>query len=249
MYKVLIADDNPAILEGLPALIDWQSVNYEITAVAENGQQALDLLRTGAFDLCITDIRMPTMDGITLAKENQQLPSPCKLIILSAYSEFHYAQEAMQYGVRRYLLKPISEELLLQMLIELREELRRERNPQSVQTDSLQIKSAQLARTMTPIIGYIQDHCTEKLSLQEIASRFYINSAYLGRIFKQYTGTSFNAYLINCRINLAKKLLRQGLSVTETASMVSYEDIDYFARLFRQQTGMSPSEFRSGRKK
>lgn len=247
MYRVLIADDDPAVREGLPLLIDWQALGFEITAVAENGRRALNLLRESSFDLAITDIRMPGMDGIALARENLLLPSPCKMVILSGYGEFRYAQEAIQCGVRRYLLKPVGEDLLVQMLTELREELRRERHPQAEPPEAA--PPAQLKRTLAPIIGYIQDHCAEKLSLQDIAARFYLNPAYLGRIFKRYTETSFHQYLIHCRVKLAKRLLSQGLSVTEVAGMVSYEDVDYFAHLFKQQVGLSPSEYRGGRRK
>lgn len=249
MYKVLIVDDDPAVRDGLPLLIDWHASGFEVSAVVENGRKALEMLRISSFDLVITDIRMPGLDGIALAQENRQLPSPCKMVILSGYGEFGFAQEAMQYGVRRYLLKPVSEDLLLQTLAELREELRRERNPQAAPPEPEQAESVQLGRTLEPIISFIHDNCMKKLSLQEIASMFYLNSAYLGRIFKRYTGESFNQYLINCRIKLAKRLLHQGMSVTEVASMVSYEDTDHFAHLFKRHVGLSPSEYRSGRRK
>lgn len=121
MYKVIIADDEPVILAGIGALIDWQALGLELCALCKNGQEALNAALECQADILITDISMPVMDGLTLITQAKQAIPQMKYLILSGYDEFAYAQEALRLGVENYILKPINAgEMLnsLQMIIE-----------------------------------------------------------------------------------------------------------------------------------
>ncbi len=122
-YKVLIADDQRIIREGMANMIDWRAFGYEVCGFASNGIQALEMLRNGDYDLLITDIRMPEMDGIELARRGRELKHRPEVFIISGYREFEYAQAAIEYGVRVYLLKPLSAEKLTEALLILRADL------------------------------------------------------------------------------------------------------------------------------
>lgn len=106
MYRVLITDDEKIEREGIKFLLAQEEDEYEILEAA-NGKQALTILRSQQVDFLLTDIKMPHMDGLTLAgkarEENPELP----IVIFSGYSDFAFAQEAMRYGVREYVLKPV----------------------------------------------------------------------------------------------------------------------------------------------
>ena len=105
--KVLIADDEPFILQGLSVLIDWEAEGCEIVRKATNGMEALDYLRQNSVDLVISDIKMPEMSGLELLEKiRTEKISDAYFIFLSGYNEFAYAQKAMRYSCMDYLLKP-----------------------------------------------------------------------------------------------------------------------------------------------
>ena len=117
MLRVILVDDEPFIVQGLSVLIDWNSYGYEIVGSFANGKQALDYLRNNSVDLIIADIKMPEMNGIELLKAiREEQVSDASYIILSGYSEFYYAQEAMKYNCTGYMLKPVDKEELVTIL-------------------------------------------------------------------------------------------------------------------------------------
>jgi two-component system response regulator YesN len=111
MYKVLIVDDEIFVRKGLINLLDWPSLQFEVCGEAENGMQALALIREREPDLVIADIRMPLLDGLGLIRRiHEEEPHQPKFIILSGYSDFHYAQQALRYHVSDYILKPVNKQ-------------------------------------------------------------------------------------------------------------------------------------------
>lgn len=116
MQRVLLIDDEPTIREGLPLLIDWESLGYQIIATGKDGVDGLEKIRQLKPDLVITDIRMPGMDGLEMLKSAKEEGLTFHTIILSGFSEFAYAKEALVLGAVSYLLKPIDEEELEEYL-------------------------------------------------------------------------------------------------------------------------------------
>ncbi|WP_194191784.1 response regulator transcription factor [Clostridium chrysemydis] len=119
MYKVMLVDDEKLITEGLKNLIDWEKLNLEVVATANNGEEALRKLKEEKAHIVITDINMPVMTGLDLIKEVKGKDNKTNFIILSGYDEFSYAKKAIEYGVDSYILKPIDEEELEKTLIKL----------------------------------------------------------------------------------------------------------------------------------
>ncbi len=129
MIQVMIIEDEPPIGRGLKSMIESTHDSFEVVAMAYNGQEALDLLKKIQPDMIITDIRMPIMDGIELAREVRKRFPDIQIILLSGYQEFDYAREAMQLGIMHYLLKPLSKMQLKTMLDDLYTEMvQRKRN-------------------------------------------------------------------------------------------------------------------------
>ena len=123
-YKVLLADDEKIIVEGISSLVDWKSLDTELVATARNGIEAYEKIVELKPDIVISDIRMPGMDGLSLvSKIHEELPS-IKFILLSGFSEFEYARTAMHYGVKNYLLKPCNEDKITAALTEIINELK-----------------------------------------------------------------------------------------------------------------------------
>ena len=107
-YKVFLVEDEVAAREGIRDNFDWKSAGFEFCGEAADGEIALPLIESLQPDVLITDIKMPFMDGLQLSKIVREHMPWVKIIILSGYDEFSYAQAAVKLGVTEYLLKPIS---------------------------------------------------------------------------------------------------------------------------------------------
>ena len=129
MHKLLIADDEKLIREAIVELIDWEALDIQITASCKNGMETLDAIMDTAPDIVMTDIRMPGLDGLDLIEKLQSLDSHIQFIILTGYPEFDYARRAIKYGVREYLLKPISEEAIIEAVNHVKKSLPVYSNP------------------------------------------------------------------------------------------------------------------------
>jgi len=126
--KMLIVDDEPIISQGLRMTIPWDSHGIEVIGEASDGKQALEILEKQRVDIVLTDVRMPEMDGIQLAKTiHEQMPH-IRVIIISGYDDFHYAREAIRFRVKDYLLKPVDIEELISKVRKLSEEIIDERD-------------------------------------------------------------------------------------------------------------------------
>ena len=114
--KVLIIDDESAVIRGIRAMIDWKALGLELVGVAQDGESGLRLIRTLRPDLVITDIRMPGIYGLEMIRKANEINPGIQYIILSGYSEFQYAKEAIAIGVYAFLEKPVSVEELTKRL-------------------------------------------------------------------------------------------------------------------------------------
>lgn len=133
--KVMLVDDEPLAIEDMQDIICWEDLGFEITATAHNGKQALRKFKENRPDLVITDIDMPIMDGIALARELRALDERVRVILLTAYSDFNYAREGFRYGVDDYMLKnEISEASLTQKLQQIKEHIFKARKLKSILT-------------------------------------------------------------------------------------------------------------------
>ncbi len=124
MMKVIIADDEENICRLIYGLIDWKSLGMEIVGVAHNGVEALDMVKSKSPNLMITDIRMPGYDGLEMIRRAKNIEQDLNCIIISGYRQFEYAQNAIQYGVGDYLLKPIKKDEFLTALVKMKERYR-----------------------------------------------------------------------------------------------------------------------------
>lgn len=122
MLKVLIADDEKSIREGLACLINWNDYGFTVVGAAGNGVEALSFIRTHRPDLLVTDIRMPDMNGLELIEQVRSFDSKIKIVILSGHDSFEYAKSAIKYNTEQYLLKPVEEEELIECLKKIKKE-------------------------------------------------------------------------------------------------------------------------------
>ena len=246
MYELGLVDDEELILNGMAHSVDWGKTGYHLAGCFIDGKSVIDAIENGShFDLLLTDIRMDDVSGIDLAKYVYERRLHIRIVFLSGYREFEYAQKGMEYGVMEYLTKPCSIERIEQTLIRIAAEL--DYGNPSAEQDLFSLHSLPKGSSdlMERLLGYINNNCQQPLQLEDIAKRFYLHPAYLSRMFKEKTGITFKEYLTRSRISKANELLRnRELKVAEIAQMVGYHDLHHFYDLYKRLTGYSPTEYR-----
>ncbi|ALA44465.1 MULTISPECIES: response regulator [Paenibacillus] len=174
LHRAIVVDDETFTRKGLLQLMDWQACGFEIVGEADNGEDALELISRIHPDLVITDIRMPVLDGLELIRSvlEQSTEHPA-FIILSGYSDFAYAQQAIRYGVHDFMLKPIDEGDFSATLRKLSERLHREQqNAQRYQNHH----AGGLLETvmMNPVDDVVVTQWEQQLRLGEATYMYYV---------------------------------------------------------------------------
>lgn len=230
---------------------------------ARSGAEALEIIPNLRPDICLLDIHMDEMDGLELASRlGDMLDYSPRIVYLTAYGSFEYAQKAVKLGAADYILKPINRTELVSTLRNLTNRLQAQRLDQ-IERDRLKdrvksvipsvaaeggaadephnVATARIARE------FVDQHYREKITLADAADKVHLSPGYLGSIFKAAVGVSFRAYLRSVRIARAKELLHDhALNLSEIAEAVGYDDLNYFSETFLDETGMRPSEYRGG---
>lgn len=382
--NILIVDDEPVIREGIKRTIERQFPGERVF-LAASPEELIRSLRADPIDVVLTDILMPGMTGLELMGLFRGRLPRVKWVVVSAYSEFAYAQEAVRLGARDYLLKPIGKERLTELIAELADEVRRESErlseaelmkanlkylreaifqrwasgldigrfdlaalvrgyPQfhlimvkmesersvhlehftienvlaelidtygsgfvasydassllglvalnegvtlSALTDELkkhlkqylkvpfQVMQSELIRDMRTVpdevrrmrqasatqvyeqyerggdraietaLQWIRSNFHADLSLEKVAALVYLNPVYFSQLFKQKTGHGYKEYVIQLRLEHAKKLLHNPeLKLSDIAERIGYQDVRHFMQLFRKKFGLTPTEYR-----
>lgn len=122
-YKIMIVDDEADVREGIASHINWDKLHMEVVGLAENGKDALEKAENYEVDIVLTDIKMPFFDGLEMSRQLLKLHPYCKIIILTGFDEFEYAQEAIRLNAAEYVLKPVNVLELTEVLERVKETL------------------------------------------------------------------------------------------------------------------------------
>lgn len=114
MYRLLIVDDQPDLVDDLAETLPWRELGIEAVYRAYSAHEALDIVRTNPVDVVVTDIRMPGMSGLDLMREIRRSWKNIRCILLSGYSDFEYARSGIRHQADDYLLKPVEDDQLLE---------------------------------------------------------------------------------------------------------------------------------------
>lgn len=242
MLRMIIVDDERTIRDALKIFLDWQSLGIEIIGDYKNGAEAFDAMLDDYPDIVLTDVKMPGLNGLELIERAYRAGMHMHFVILSGYAEFEFAKTAMKYGVRHYLLKPISEKQLQTVMTEVRDASLR------------MLSSAKPAQNMEPtgdiiktIKTYVRQNLADpSLSLKQISENtLYMNADYVSKLFAKKTGEKFSSYVTRKRLDVARALLATGeYRINQIAEQAGFgSDAQYFCRIFKKATGMTPGEY------
>ncbi|EHJ53092.1 response regulator transcription factor [Streptococcus macacae] len=241
MYSLLIVEDEYLVRQGIRSLVDFKQFGIEQVCEAENGLTAWQLYQEKEFDIVLTDINMPKMNGIQLAELIKERKSDTHLVFLTGYDEFDYALSAVKLGADDYLLKPFSKTDVEIILLKIKEKLDLARRQETIQQLAEQREGSHLKKA---ILNHLDD---SSFSLKSLAQELGFSPNYLSVLIKKDLGMSFQDYLIQERMKKAKLLLlTTDLRVYEIAEQVGFEDINYFSQRFKQVVGMTPRQYKKG---
>lgn len=255
MYRVVVVEDERIQRAGLIHSVNWLSLNCMIVGEAENGKSGLELILRERPDIVIADISMPLMNGLDMIAEALR-EYMFFSILLTSYSEFEYAQQAVSLHVYAYLLKPVNDQLLENTLKTLTEEIERERRLEKVLKQSgsgdghiepyRQIHTPQSTDNyyVKKALEEIHRSYVQRLSVEWVAEHLGVSASYLSRKFKSVTNRSFLDYLNQYRVIQAIQLMGSGqYRFGEIADMTGFSSEKHFYTVFRKYTQMTPSEF------
>ena len=215
MYSLGIVEDETKILNGLCKLYPWNSLGFEIKTKATNGQEMLNYLNNH-LDVILSDISMPVLNGIELAREIQQKNLNTIVIFLSGYADFQYARQAIRYNVYEYILKPVKSQELINVFTQVRDKF-----------DHYTLSNLADA------------------NLKNAADYIGISASYLSSIYKQYAEKNYSEFILEEKMKRACKLLNDGILKTyQIADQLGYDDPKNFTRAFKNYYGFSPREYR-----
>lgn len=241
MYSLIIVEDDDNIRSGLVHLFPWEDSGFTVAGDFSNGQTAWNYLKEHPDTTAVlTDVRMPVMDGLELAQKIfENLPS-IHVYLISGFQDFIYAQTALRYNVRDFLVKPLRHQSLMLAFLKLKEELDKAGVP-SPEPERANQYYDQIIRMVKV---YVMDNL-RTATLEEAAVLSHLSGSYLSRLFKSQTSLSFSEYLLAKRMERACVLLGDARNrIYEVSDAIGYDNPKNFSRAFRSYYNMSPKEYR-----
>jgi two-component system response regulator YesN len=247
MYKLVLVDDEAEIRNGLAQYFPWQQIGFNIVETFDNGLDALNYMESRPVDALLCDISMPLMTGLELVQKLYERGIKTKILLLSAYKNFEYAQQALTYDVKGYILKPTHYNEIYEVFSKLRAELDKEREHRPDSLDQRGYEGTFQDKVIGSIKSYVE-HNYSNATLEEAARLIRMNPDYVSKYFKQKTGQNFSDYIVEIRMGKAAELLRDiSYKTYEISELVGYSYAKNFTRTFKKYYGVSPREFRNSR--
>lgn len=253
---LLIADDEFMIRKGLMSL-NWSEIGIDRVLSAQNGIEAKQCLKENEVDIVVSDIRMPGMTGLALSEYIQSISASTAIILLTGFSDFQYAQEAIRYQVFDYLLKPIKPNELMKTVAAAKHKMEQ----QKYKTLAVQEYEEKVGNFKTTewiihsfrdidslaldILTFLAHNYQDDLTLQTLAQRYHFTTVYLSRFIKKETGYSFVDILTCIRLlNVLEMLCEDKYKIQIICEKVGFRDQRYFSQIFRKVFGCKPLEYR-----
>ena len=227
------------VIFGLKRMIEKSGLPFRVIGETNDGVTTLEEVEKKKTDVLFSDIRMPGYTGLELLEHIQEKKLDVKVVFVSGYAEFTYAQKALSLGAVDYLLKPIKPDMMTTVLKKLEVKL-----AGKVQEEVIEQKEEKVP-VIEQIITEIQEHYTENITLTELAKKYGISVGYLSSLIKENVGLSYSDYVTARRIQKAKELLEdERLSMEQIAEQTGFRDHFYFIKVFKKHTGITPGKYR-----
>lgn len=242
MYKVVLIDDEPIIVQGLARSVPWEKYGCQVVDTAGDGMEGKRLIELHNPDMVFLDICMPQMDGLAMVAALRSEHRNTQITILTGFRDFDYAKRALHLGVARYLLKPSNMEEIEEAIQFMASKVPKQAE-KAEPTEHENVAGNFIVRNA---LAYIEENYKEKLLLSDVAEKTYVSQWHLSKLLNKETGQNFSEILNGIRIEKAKELLKDpALRIGDIAEEVGFLDLAHFSRVFKKISGMSANEYRN----
>jgi YesN/AraC family two-component response regulator len=256
--NLLIVDDEQIVIDGILSGVDFGSCGVGQVFTANSASQAMAILENEDVSLVLSDIEMPRSSGLDLLRFVKDAYPRTVCALLTCHAEFAYAKEAIRIGCKEYLLKPVVNGEITELLTKMASESAKNadiaekaeignvwlggKKEAGRQAHGEKLNKEALAKEVQK---YLLDHISdESLSLAGIAGAFHMNQDHLNRIFRAVTGETIIHQIIACRMRMAARLLEEGrFSSAAIAGMCGYENYGHFVASFKKAYGKTPTAY------
>ena len=250
--RVVVIEDEDKARQLIIRLLRQADPGIQVVGEAANGDEGRALVLKQLPDLAFVDIKMPGMSGLNMIRSLQSKKMQVNYVIISGYGEFHYAQEAIELGIKGYILKPVSYGDIERAVNKAYTTLGGYSVPREVKQA---VKVAAVEELLADIdtkksmvrnaVNYVRKNISARCRLSDAADNLRVSPEYLSRIFHEEMKITFMAFVKKVKIEHACVLLRKtDLKVYEIAAVTGYDNDKYFCNIFREVMGMSPKKYR-----
>lgn len=253
-YKLLVAEDIAAERSTLVRILQTQLDDSLSIFEAKDGNEALTLYLREAPEILVLNIEMPGLTGLEVAQKVRELDKSCAILFISDFDNFSYAKQAIALRALDYILKPYEESKLILAIEDAMHHVAQQQgsvqdttpDPCNLVSDSGdENEDARIALIREDILGFIEKHYMDELSMKNAASAMNYSDAYFCKLFKQCFHINFSTYLNEYRIQKAKIMMKNPrINIKEIGLACGYTDSNYFTRVFKRITGQTPTEYR-----
>jgi len=228
MIRAIVIDDENSSYEVIKYLISTLNLPIDIIGYFDSGESGIDAIIDLEPNLVFLDIEMPGMNGLQVMKMIKEMKDiNLKVIVITAYDYFEYAQSSLRLGAKDILLKPIEKKQFLETIENIFE---------FNYTDN---------SLLNEIVEYLNENYGETILLNECSKKFHASPQHVSRLFRKYLNKSFTTYLNEIRISKAKELfITTNRSIKEVAYEVGYNNLNYFYKNFKNKIGITPKDFK-----
>lgn len=253
MDRVIVVEDEDIIRKGLVYSVPWLELGCTVVAEARNGIEGIEAIAAYQPDIVLVDINMPVMDGLRMIKDTYQ-NYEYSAIILSGYSTFEYAQQAIRYGVLDYLLKPLNMDELETVVKKAQKELILRKNYLDKKKDQEEWRRIVVLDDIPDVaaendvvnrmLDIIRANYKDKILMRDVSMQLNYSEVYLNRKFKDAMGTTFIEFLNRYRIQVALDMIKKGdTKIQDISWKCGVGEYKYFNIVFKKYIGCTPKEY------
>lgn len=264
MYKILLVDDEELQREALRIMLKNFKDAIEVIGEAQNGREAIDLDEKLDPDIIFMDIRIPGIDGIKASEIIKNRNHNKIIIMITAYDDFNLIHKALLVNVNDYILKPVRDDQLEEVLntqiakLKLHENKREKIELKLSDEDDYSEKDKLYSmekdeedrictnKVLQLALKYIKENYRDEISLEKMANVTNLSMYYFSRLFKKEIGINFITYVNKYKIKKAKEMLKYtDIPIVDIAAELGYYECGYFTKIFKKISGVTPTDYRN----